>query len=141
MRYRSILGYPLGIAHVPEVPLGATGAIRATGVVGASDRTTRALTPHFRTFAGGLRPRPACPDKPAFLFRDIPVNERQLGKGRGQRHSGVRFPLYPGVNERQLHWTPGRADPSLAVAAHQPTHIHSAVRGERRSEPAVRRGS
>jgi hypothetical protein len=77
-----------------EVPLGATGAIRATGVMGASDLTTQALNPHLRTFAGGLRPRPACPHKPAFLFRYIPVNERRFGKGRGQRHSGVRFPLY-----------------------------------------------
>jgi hypothetical protein len=50
---------------------------------------------------------------PAFVFRCIPVNERQL------------------------HWTPGRADPSLAVAAHQPTHNHPAVPGERRSEPAI----
>lgn len=35
MRYRSTLDYPLGIAHLPDVPLGAAVGTLAVAVMGA----------------------------------------------------------------------------------------------------------
>jgi len=43
-----------------------------------------------------LRRRPRRRRKLAFLFRYIPVNERQLGRAAREAHSGVPFPLHLG---------------------------------------------
>src|SRR5205085_12545675 len=47
---------------------------------------------HQRHEAPAPPPRP----EPAFLFRPIPVNERQLPAATGVLASGVQFPAYPG---------------------------------------------